>query len=322
MSAKIVVLDGYCLNPGDLSWEGLEKLGDVTVYDKTENTDILSHSEGAEIIYTNKTPLTKETIDQLGPLKFIGVLATGYNVVDVDAAAARGISVTNVPTYGTDSVAQHAIALLLELCHHIGQHDALVRDGEWQRDGNFCFWKTPLIELAGMTMGVIGLGRIGRRTAEIALALGMKVNACDEYQGNPIDNPNFSYASLEKTLASSDVISLHCPQTPKTTGIISKDNIAKMKSSVMIINASRGGLVVEQDLADALNEGRVAGAGLDVMSSEPPAVDNPLLSSKNTVISPHIAWAQRAARKRLLDVAVDNAAKFLDGVSQNSVNGV
>ena len=321
---KAVVLDGYTLNPGDISWSDLEKLCDTTVYDRTAYSirgaeEIVSRAADAEIVFTNKTPLTAEILARLPKLKYIGVLATGYNVVDVAAAAKQGITVTNIPAYGTDSVAQMAIALLLELCHHIGLHNDAVHAGEWSNNVDWCFWKTPLIELSGKTMGILGLGRIGRSTARIAQALGMKVVAFDSYHDANLESETLRYAELDELFAAADVIALHCPLFDSTLGIINKKNIAKMKLGVMIINNSRGPLIAEQDLADALNDGRVGGAALDVVSTEPIREDNPLLKAKNCILTPHMSWATVESRQRLMDIAIDNLRHFMDG---NAVNVV
>ncbi len=319
---KIVVLDGYTLNPGDLSWAGLEELGELTVYDRTPKEQVVERAKGAEIVFTNKTPITAEVIAALPEMKFIGVLATGYNVVDIEAAARRGIPVTNIPIYGTTSVAQMAIALLLELTQHVGAHSDAVRAGEWASNPDFCFWKSPLVELAGLTMGIIGFGRIGRATGKIADALGMKVVAADAVHANPPDWDGFEWLSIEDLLKTSDVISLHCPLTPEVQGLINRDRIELMKPTAFLINTSRGPLVVDQDLADALNSGRIAGAGLDVLSVEPPKADNPLICARNCIQTPHIAWATSAARARLMGTAVDNARQFIAGKLVNVVNGV
>ena len=321
---KAVVLDGYTLNPGDISWSDLEKLCDTTVYDRTAYSirgaeEIVSRAADAEIVFTNKTPLTAEILARLPKLKYIGVLATGYNVVDVAAAAKQGITVTNIPAYGTHSVAQMAIALLLELCHHIGLHNDAVHAGEWSNNVDWCFWKTPLIELSGKTMGILGLGRIGRSTARIAQALGMKVVAFDSYHDANLESETLRYAELDELFAAADVIALHCPLFDSTLGIINKKNIAKMKPGVMIINNSRGPLIAEQDLADALNDGRVGGAALDVVSTEPIREDNPLLKAKNCILTPHMSWAPVESRQRLMDIAIDNLRHFMDG---NAVNVV
>ena len=317
---KIVVLDGYTLNPGDISWVGLEALGEVTVYDRTKPEEVVERIGDAEVVYTNKTPITRDTLDQCGNIRFIGVLATGYNIIDIEAAKEKGIPVSNIPTYGTAAVSQFAIALLLELCHHIGEHSDAVKNGEWTSNPDWCFWKYPLVELAGKTMGIVGFGRIGQDTGKIAQALGMKVLAFDAYRRPELESETCHYADLDTLLAESDVISLHCPLFPDTEGIINKDTIAKMKTGVMIINDSRGPLIVEEDLRDALNSGKVAGAALDVVSTEPIKMDNPLLSAKNVILTPHIAWAPKESRQRLMDIAVENLQCFVDGAPQNVVN--
>ena len=314
---KIVVLDGYTLNPGDLSWENLSSLGDVVVYDRTAACDILERAVDADILLTNKTPLTGEILGKCRNLRYIGVLATGYNVVDVMAAERLGITVTNIPSYGTEVVAQFAISLLLEICSHIGHHDSAVHDGKWGDNPDWCFWDFPLIELAGKTIGVIGYGRIGRATGRIAKALGMHVIAYDSHQ---IDEFKSDYVDFDTLLASSDVIALHCPLFPDTEGIISASTIEKMKNGVIIINNSRGPLIVEKDLADALNSGKVYAAGLDVVSLEPIRSDNPLLTARNCIITPHISWAAKESRKRLLDLAIENIKAFLSGKSVNVVS--
>ncbi len=317
---KIVVLDGYTLNPGDISWEGLEALGEVTVYDRTKEEDVIARIGDADVVYTNKTPVTRETLEACDNVKFIGVLATGYNIVDIDAAKEKGIPVSNIPTYGTAAVSQFAIALLLELCHHIGAHSDAVKAGEWTNNPDWCFWKYPLVELAGKTMGIIGFGRIGQDTAKIAQALGMKVLAYDAYQNPELESETCHYADLDTLLGQSDVISLHCPLFPSTEGIINKANIAKMKDGVMIINDSRGPLIVEKDLREALDSGKVAGAALDVVSTEPIQADNPLIGAKNVILTPHIAWAPKESRQRLMDIAVANLKAYVDGAPQNVVN--
>lgn len=317
---KLVVLDGYTENPGDLSWDGLEKFGDLRVYDRTpkDTAEIIRRIGDAEIVYTNKTPLCAEVFARCTALRFVGVLATGYNIIDVSAAQAHGVTVTNVPTYGTAAVGQFAIALLLELCHHIGHHSEEVRKGRWSSSPDWCFWDYPLIELAGKTIGIIGFGRIGQTTGRIAGALGMRVLAFDTMQsdtGREIGR----YVSLDTLLAESDVICLHCPLFDQTRGIICRRTIEKMKDGVLLINNSRGPLIVEQDLADALNCGKVAGAGLDVLCVEPADPDNPLLTAKNCFITPHISWAPKESRQRLMDIAVQNLACFLNGNAQNVV---
>lgn len=317
---KIVVLDGYTLNPGDITWEGLEKLGEVTVYDRTKAEDVIERIGDAQAVYTNKTPITRETLDACPNVKFIGVLATGYNIVDIEAAKEKNIPVANIPTYGTAAVSQFAIGLLLELCHHIGAHSDAVKAGEWSSNPDWCFWKYPLVELAGKTMGIIGFGRIGQETGKIAQALGMKVLAYDSYKRPELESETCHYVELDELLKESDVISLHCPLFPSTEGIINKGTIAKMKDGVMIINDSRGPLIVEQDLREALDSGKVAGAALDVVSTEPIKMDNPLLGAENVILTPHIAWAPKESRQRLMDIAVANLQAFVDGAPQNVVN--
>ena len=310
---KIVILDGYTENPGDLSWEGLEQLGELTVYEHTKTEEIISRIGDAELVITNKTPVSAETFAACPQIKYVGVLATGYNVVDVDDARERGIVVTNIPTYGTQAVAQYVFALLLELCHHVGHHSSAVQQGRWTEGRDFCFWDYPLIELAGKTMGIIGYGRIGHATADIARAFGMRVIAYDALcTGDEL-------VSLDELLAQSDVISLHCPLNKENTGLINKEAIAKMKDGVMIINTARGPLINEVDLREALLAGKVQGAALDVVSVEPIRKDNVLLGLENCLITPHIAWAPKESRQRLMDVAVKNLESFLAGVPVNNV---
>jgi glycerate dehydrogenase len=317
---KIVVLDGSTLNPGDISWDDLKKLGDTVIYDRTPAELTRERSQGAEILFTNKTLLGEDVLAQLPELKYIGVLATGYNVVDVEAAKKRNIPVANIPTYGTSSVAQMTFAILLELCNHVHDHSIEVHKGNWTRCEDWCFWKYPLIELADKTMGIIGFGRIGQKVADIATALGMNVLGCDTCKSDQSRRNNFRWAELDELLRESDVVSLHCPLFPATQGIINKDNLSKMKKTAFLINTSRGPLVVDEDLTEALNRGIIAGAGLDVLSVEPPKADNPLLSAKNCVITPHISWATKEARARLMDIAVDNLKAFLEGNPVNVVN--
>ena len=320
---KIVVLDGYTENPGDLSWGELEKLGEFTVYDRTSLTDeneAIERIGDAEIVITNKTPITKKVLDSCQGIKYIGVLATGYNVVDYACAGEKGIPVTNVPGYGTDTVAQFAFGLLLEICHHVAHHSRAVHEGRWENCPDFCFCDYPQIELAGKTMGIIGFGRIGQKVGTIAKAFGMKVLAHSPHEhesGKAIG----TYVDLDTLLRESDIISLHCPLFPATEGIINKETIGKMKDGVIILNNSRGPLVVEQDLADALNSGKVLAAGVDVVSSEPIHGDNPLLDAKNCFITPHIAWATKEARQRIMDCTLKNLQAFLDGEPVNVVNG-
>ncbi|MCG8540000.1 MAG: D-2-hydroxyacid dehydrogenase [Clostridia bacterium] len=317
---QIVVLDGYTLNPGDLSWEELKKLGETRVYDRTPEDKIIERVGDAEIIYTNKTPLRKEILEKLPNVKFIGLLATGYNVVDVDSAKKLNIKVTNVPTYGTHSVAQMVFAHLMAICHHVQAHSDAVKDGEWANNADWSFWNYPLIELAGKTMGIIGYGRIGEAVGRIAQAFAMKVVAFDNHPKKELESETMKYVNVDELLASSDVITLHCPLFESTKGIINKDSIAKMKDGVIIINTSRGPLIVEEDLVEALESGKVYAAGVDVVSIEPILEDNPLLKAKNIFITPHISWAPKESRKRLMDVAVDNLKQFLDGKPVNVVN--
>ena len=298
-------------------------MGETVIYDRTSLTDhreIIQRIGDADAVLTNKTPLPKEVLEFCSSVKYIGVLATGYNVVDVDYAKKKGIIVTNIPTYGTAAVGQFAIGLLLEICHHIGHHSQAVHDGRWENNPDWCFWDYPLIELDGKTMGIIGYGRIGQATGRIAQALGMRVLAFDAHKNPELESASCKYVELDELLANSDVIALHCPLFPATEGIINKDNIAKMKDGVIILNNSRGPLVVEQDLADALNHGKIAAAGLDVVSTEPIKGDNPLLKAKNCFITPHISWAPKESRKRLLDIAVNNLREFADGNCVNVVN--
>ncbi len=318
---NIVVLDGYTLNPGDLTWKGLEALGSCTVYDRTPPEEVVPRVKDAEIVLTNKTLLFSDVIKQLPKLKYIGVLATGYNVVDIELTRQLGIPVTNVPAYSTRSVAQLVFAHLLNLAHHVGAHSETVKRGKWASNIDFCYWDTPLIELVGLTMGIIGFGRIGRATAKLSLVFGMKVIAYDVV--TPTSMPEgCQFVDLEDIFRSSDVVSLHCPLTPKTQNIINRERLELMKKTAFLINAGRGPLVDEEALAQALNNEEIAGAGLDVLSSEPPEKDNPLLKAKNCFITPHIAWATRSARQRLLKVVVDNVAAFLAGNPQNVVNEV
>jgi glycerate dehydrogenase len=311
---KIVILDGYTENPGDLSWDGFKEFGDLTVYDRTASEDIIARIGDAHVVYTNKTILSRETIKAAPNLKFIGVLATGYNVVDIEAAKQQGILVANIPSYGTTAVAQFVFALLLELCHHVGHHNQAVQKGRWSDSPDFCFWDYPLIELAGKTMGIIGYGRIGQATGKIAQAFGMKVLAYDSFVKKE------EVVSLEELLEKSDVISLHCPLFPETQGMINQESIARMKDGVIIINTARGPLINEKDLRDALVSGKVYGAALDVVCEEPIRKDNPLLGLDNCIITPHIAWAPKESRQRLMDIAVDNLRAFVQGTPKNIVN--
>ena len=319
---KIVVLDGYTENPVDLSWGALEALGELTVYDRTSLTDeaeIIARIGDAEAVYTNKTPITRHIIDACPNMGFIGVLATGYNVVDYVYAREKNIPVCNIPTYGTAAVGQFAIAMLLEICHHVAHHSEAVHQGRWESNADWCFWDYPLIELADKTMGIIGFGRIGQQTGRIAKAMGMNILAYDSFQSDS-GREIGTYVDLDTLLAQSDVIALHCPLFPETQGIINKETIAKMKDGVILLNNSRGPLIVEQDLADALNSGKVYAAGLDVVSTEPIRGDNPLLQAKNCIITPHVSWAPKESRQRIMDCAVSNLQAYQNGAPVNVVN--
>lgn len=310
---KIVVLDGYTENPGDLSWAELEKLGALTVYEHTPAEDILRHIGDATIVLTNKTPISAATFALKPQIRYIGVLATGFNVVDIQAARKQGVVVANVPTYGTAAVAQYVFALLLEICHHVGHHNNAVQQGRWTQCRDFCFWDYPLMELAGKTMGIIGYGRIGQATASIARAFGMHILAFDAFgQAKEL-------VPLETLLKNSDVISLHCPLTSENAGLINRRTLAQMKDGVILINTARGPLINEADLRDAILSGKVAGAAVDVVSTEPITMDNPLLGLDGCLITPHIAWAPKESRQRLMDVAVSNVKAFLEGKPVNNV---
>ncbi len=318
MPPRIVVLDAYTLNPGDLSWDELHEQGQCTIYDRTQADAVVDRARDAQIVLTNKTPVPSNVIDRLKQLQYIGVLATGYNIVDVAAARERRIPVTNVPTYGTNTVAQMTMAHVLNLTQHIGHHAEAVRSGRWANCDDFCFWDYPLVELDGLTMGIVGFGRIGQATARLALAFGMRVLV-----HTPEDvqlQQGVETVDLDTLLRESDVVTLHCPLTDDTHHLINGPRLAMMKSSALLINTSRGPLVDEQALAEALNEGRIAGAGLDVLSEEPPPPDHRLPAARNCYVTPHIAWAARASRQRLLHIAVDNIAAFLAGKPRNVVN--
>ncbi len=316
---KIVVLDGYTVNPGDLSWDALAALGNLRVYDRTPVEETIRRIGDAEIIITNKTPITAQILDACPGVRCIAVLATGYNVVDVAAAKARGIPVSNVPAYGTATVGQFAIAMLLEICHRVDHHSRTVHAGKWTRSADFCYWDYPMIELDGKTMGIIGFGRIGQQTGRIARALGMKVLATGS-RPTEAGREIAEYVDLDTLLRRSDVISLHCPLFPETQGIINRETIAKMKDGVILLNNSRGPLIVEADLAEALNSGKVYAAGLDVVSVEPIREDNPLLGARNCLITPHISWAAKEARQRILECTEENVRQFLLGCPRNVVN--
>lgn len=315
---KIVVLDGYTMNPGDLSWEGLEGLGECAVYERTPPARVVERAAGAEVVLTNKVPFDAERMARLPELKYIGVLATGYNIIDTAAARERGIVVTNVPAYATRSVAQLVMALVLELAHHVGHHARTVREGRWTASKDFAYWDWPLVELEGLVMGIVGFGRTGRAVADLARAFGMRVLV---HTRTPTAGPRVEFWDLETLLRRSDVVSLHCPLMPETEGLVNARRLAMMKPTAFLINTSRGPVVNERDLAEALSAGRIAGAGLDVLSTEPPKADNPLLAAKNCFITPHIAWATRAARERLMKTVVANVRAFLAGRPQNVVNG-
>ena len=315
---KIIVLDGYGLNPGDLSWSGMEALGEFTVYERTSPSELLERSEGAEVLITNKTLITAENMAELPNLKYIGVLATGYNVVDIDAAKARGIVVTNIPAYSTSSVAQMVFAHILNITQRVGYYANENTQGRWTNNADFCYWDTNLVELDGKKMGIVGYGNIGKATARIALAFGMEVLAYTSKEQKDLPQ-GIKKATLDELFTESDVVSLHCPLTPETKELVNADRLKTMKPSAILINTGRGPLVNEQDLADALNEGRIAGAGLDVLSVEPSVANNPLLSAKNCFITPHIAWATKEARTRLMDIAINNLRSYQEG---NIINNV
>ena len=319
---KIVVLDGYTLNPGDLSWEGLEALGSLTVYDRTpyDSEKIVEAIGDATIVFTNKTPLPKEVLEKVPAVKYIGVLATGFNIVDIEAAKSLGMIVTNVPTYGTAGVAQMTMALLLEMCHHVGEHNRAVKDGQWTNSKDFCFWNYPLVALEGKTMGIIGYGSIGRATAKLAEAFGMKILTAGSRKRPELETENVKQVEMDELLRESDVISLHCPLMPETKGLINTANISKMKDGVMLINTSRGPLIVEEDLKTALDSGKIAFAAVDVASQEPINADSPLLQAENCIITPHIAWAPLDSRINLMNTAVENLEAFLNDSPQNVVN--
>ena len=317
---KIVVLDGYTLNPGDLSWDNLKAIGEVVIYDRTPTGEILERSKNAEILFTNKTPLKEEILNALPSLKYIGVLATGYNVVDIEAAKRRGIVVTNVPAYSTFSVAQLTFALLLELCLHVQRQSDSVLSGKWASSVDFTYRDFPLIELAGKTIGIIGFGNIGQSVANIAASFGMNVISFSRRQTDQSHRTNFNWVTIDELFETADVVSVHCPLVPETKGLVNIGYLKKMKKSAFLLNTSRGPIVIEEDLAYALNNDLISGAGVDVLSVEPPSADNHLLKAKNCIITPHIAWATREARIRLLDIAVNNLAHFLGNTPVNVVS--
>ena len=317
---KIVILDGHAINPGDLSWDALRSLGSLEVFDRTPENAILARAREAEVLLTTRTPLSAQTLMQLTQLRYVGVMFTGYDAIDLKAARERNVLVTNVPIYGTASVAQLVFALLLELCHHVAVHSAATHAGEWSRSPDFSFWKTPLVELQGKTMGIVGFGRIGRHVAEIAVAMGMHVIAADAGRRDAPTWPGFRWCDVDELMSAADVVSLHCPLLPETRGMINAASLSKMKPGSFLINTSRGPLVIEQDLADALNSGHLAGAAVDVLSSEPPSPDNPLLHTKACIVTPHIAWATKEARTRLIETVVANLRAFLEGRPVNVVD--
>lgn len=317
---KIVILDHPRENPGEINWSEFNKYGEVIKYPRTLPDQVVERANDADIVFLNKTVVTREHLEKCPNLKFISVIATGYNTVDVNAARDLGIPVSNVPSYGTEAIGQHAIALLLEITNHIGHHDAEVRKGRKNDANDWCFWDYSPIELENKTIGIIGLGRIGQITSKVAQAFGMKVLAYDSYKNESLENENCHYTDLDTLLAKSDVIALHCPLFPETENIINKNTIAKMKDGVIIINNSRGALIVEEDLAEALNSGKVYAAGLDAIRNEPISMDNPLLTAKNCYITPHISWAAVECRQRLIDYSLDNFKAYLDGKPTNIVN--
>lgn len=315
----IAILDGYAANPGDLSWEEMKQLGDCVIYDRTSPAEVLERSRGAEILLTNKTVLNADTINALPDLRYIGVLATGFNIVDTEAAKARGVIVANIPAYSTDSVAQMVFAHLLNICQQVQHHSEEVRKGRWSNNPDFCFWDTPLIELCGKKMGIVGLGHTGSRTARIAISLGMEVYAYTSKSSFQLPH-EIKKMELDELFSECDVISLHCPLTPDTREMVNASRLAMMKQTAILINTGRGPLINEQNLADALNAGRIYAAGLDVLNQEPPQADNPLLTARNCYITPHIAWASTAARKRLMQIAVENVKAYMEGKAINIVN--
>jgi glycerate dehydrogenase len=317
---KIVALDGHTLNPGDLDWDAFKKLGELRVYERTPYELTAERCAGAEIILTNKAPVGKDVLEKLPSLQYIGVTATGFNIIDTETAKRQDIVVTNVPGYGTNSVVQMTFSLLLELCLHVQKHSDAVRAGKWSASPDFCFWDFPLVELAGKTMGIIGFGDIGEKVGDLATAFGMNLLGNRRRPTDQAHRRNFRWASVREILENSDVVSIHCPLSPETKGLINKESLKRMKKSAFLLNTSRGPIIVEQDLADALNNGMIAGAGLDVLSVEPPPADNPLLKAKNCIITPHIAWATKEARTRLMTIAIDNLKAFLAGEPVNVVN--
>ena len=317
---KIAVLDGYTSNPGDLSWEAFEELGELTVHDRTKPEEVVSRCAGCEVVFTNKVVMDAGIMDQLPDMKYIGVLATGTNVIDLEYSGEKGICVTNIPGYGTDSVVQHILAFILHFSSKVSIHNEAVHQGDWVNSKDFCFTLGTLNELSGSTLGIIGLGTIGRKLAKVGDAMGMKIVAAHQSSMNRLELPfEVEWLPMDEVFARSDFLSLNCPLTPETDKVVNAERLRKMKSSAVVINTGRGPLVDEQALADALNNGTIAGAGLDVLSTEPPSGDNPLLGAKNCVITPHIAWASREARERLITIATDNLSAYLSGISKNRV---
>lgn len=317
---KIVVLDGFTLNPGDLSWEWLKEYGEYFVYDRTSVDDIVTNAAGATVLLTNKTPISEAVMNQLSDVRYIGVLATGYNIVDTKAALKKEIIVSNVPAYGTSSVVQMTFALILELCLHVQRHSDSVAAGKWARSLDFCYWDFPLVELSGKTLGIIGFGEIGQKVCDVATAFGMNVISVSTYRSDQSHRNNFRWVELDELFTQSDFISIHCPLTDETRGLIREESLLKMKKSAFLINTSRGPIVVEEDLSKALNNGVIAGAGLDVLSVEPPSFDNPIYSAKNCIVTPHISWATKEARSRLMNIAANNLQAFLSGKPVNVVH--
>lgn len=317
---KITVLDSYALNPGDLSWDWLKKLGECEIYPRTPKDKILERCEGADIILTNKTPLTRETLEKLGNLKYIALLSTGYNIVDCEYAKKLGIPVSNIPSYSTNAVAQLTFSLILEITNAVGIHSESVRNGEWSNCPDFCYWKTPLTELCGKTLGIVGFGQIGQAVCDIAEAFKMNIVAVSGHETDQSRRKSFSWVDMDTLARTSDIITFHCPLTEKTEGLVNADFLSKCKDGAIIINTSRGPVVNDKDLADALNLGKLKGAGLDVLTYEPPQKDNPLLTAKNCFITPHIAWAGFETRERLMNILQENVNAYLSGKPQNVVN--
>jgi len=317
---KIVILDGYTLNPGDLSWDALQQLGNVHIYDRTPQNQVVERAKDAEVVFSNKTPLGEDLLHQLPKLKFIGVLATGYNIINIQVAKQNGVVVSNVPGYGTPSVVQMTFALLLELCQHVQHHSNTVRNGKWSASKDFCYWDYPLVELENKTIGIIGFGDIGSKVGDVATAFGMNIIGNSRTQTDQSHRKNFKWASVPELLEQSDVVSIHCPLTPETKGLINKENLQLMKPSAILLNTSRGPVIIDEDLAVALNNEVIAGAGIDVLSTEPPPAGNPLFTAKNCIITPHIAWATKEARSRLMDITVNNLKAFINGNPVNVVN--